>query len=103
MRASENGDINVYTNQKQIYRPCHNRPADSEERYDESSTEYYEEEAYYSSGGGSIGARLMFFLIIQFVIAARGSLALFPRNDSDYKNDNRPPAAILFFCECETP
>jgi hypothetical protein len=32
---------------------------------------------------------LMFFLIIQFVIAARGSLAafpLFPRNDGDYNN-----------------
>jgi hypothetical protein len=41
-----------------------------------------------------------FFPINQFVIAARGSLAAFPlspRNDGDYKNHNRPSAAIHFF------
>jgi hypothetical protein len=57
-----------------------------DEPYEESSTEYYEE-SYYSSGAGSVGALLLFFLIIQFVIAARGSLALSPlspRNDGDY-------------------
>ena len=53
------------------------------EVYGESSSEYYEEVHH---GGGSVASLLMFFLIIQFVIAARGSLALFPRNDSDYKN-----------------
>lgn len=65
----------------------------AEERYIESSTEYYEE-VHYSSGGGSIGALLMFFLIIQFVIAARGSLAAFPlspRNDGDYNKNNNTP------------
>ena len=64
-----------------------------EERYIESSTEYYEE-VHYSSGGGSIGALLMFFLIIQFVIAARGSLAAFPlspRNNGDYNKNNNTP------------
>ena len=37
---------------------------------------------------------LMIFLIIQFVIAARGSLAafpLFPRNDGDYNKNNNTP------------
>jgi hypothetical protein len=57
-----------------------------DEPYVESSTVYYEETSY-SSGGGSVGTLLLFFLIIQFVIAARGSLALSPlspRNDGDY-------------------
>jgi hypothetical protein len=54
-----------------------------EEVYVESSSDYYEEVHH---GGGSVASLLMFFLIIPFVIAARGSLALFPRNDSDYKN-----------------
>ncbi len=66
----------------------------SEEVYFESSTEYYEEVHH---GGGSVASLLMFFLIIPFVIAARGSLALFPRNNSDYKNYNSPLSAILFF------
>jgi hypothetical protein len=48
-----------------------------DEPYGESSTEYYEE-IHYSSSAGSVGALLLFFLIIQFVIAARGSLALSP-------------------------
>jgi hypothetical protein len=64
-----------------------------DEPYGESSTEYYEE-SYYSSGAGSVGMLLLFFLIIQFVIAARGSLALSPlspRNDGDYKNKNKTP------------
>ena len=59
-----------------------------DEPYEESYTEYYEE-SYSESGAGSVGALLLFFLIIQFVIAARGSLALSPlspRNDGDYKN-----------------
>ena len=37
---------------------------------------------------------LIFFLIIQFVIATRGSLAAFPlspRNDGDYKNNYKAP------------
>jgi hypothetical protein len=41
-----------------------------DEPYGESSTEYYQE-SYYSSGAGSVGLLLLFFLIIQFVIAAR--------------------------------
>ena len=61
--------------------------------YEESYTEYYEE-SYYTSGAGSVGALLLFFLIIQFVIAARGSLALSPlspRNDGDYKKNYKTP------------
>jgi len=57
-----------------------------DEPYEESSAEY-DQESYYSSGAGSVGMLLLFFLIIQFVIAARGSLALSPlspRNDGDY-------------------
>jgi hypothetical protein len=57
-----------------------------DEPYVESSTEYYEE-SYYTSGAGSVGLLLLFFLIIQFVIAARGSIALpplSPRHDGDY-------------------
>jgi hypothetical protein len=64
-----------------------------DEPYEESYTEYYEE-SYYESGAGSVGALLLFFLIIQFVIAARGSLALSPlspRNDGDYKNNYKTP------------
>ena len=61
-----------------------------DEPYVESSSVYYEEEVYYSSGGGSIATLLLFFLIIQVVIAARGSLALFPRNDGYYKNNKTP-------------
>ena len=56
-----------------------------DEPYVESSSVYYEEVSY-SSGAGSIGLLLLFFLIIQVVIAARGSLALSPlspRNDGD--------------------
>ena len=53
--------------------------------YEETSGEYYEE-YYYSSGGGSFATLLAFFLIIQVVIAARGSFALSPRNDSEYNN-----------------
>jgi len=55
---------------------------------------YDEEEIHYFSGGDSVGALLMCFLIIQFVIAARGSLAvfpLFPRNDGDYKKHKKTP------------
>ena len=64
-----------------------------DEPYVESSSEYYEEyeEYYYSSGGGSFAPLLIFFLIIQVVIAARGSFALSPRNDSEYKNKNKTP------------
>jgi hypothetical protein len=61
--------------------------------YSGSSGEYYEE-FYYSSGAGSVGTLLLFFLIIQFVIAARGSLALSPlspRNDGDYKKNYKTP------------
>jgi len=61
--------------------------------YIDSSSEYYEE-YYYSSGAGSVATLLLFFLIIQFVIAARGSLALsplFPRNDGDYKKNYKTP------------
>lgn len=61
-----------------------------DEPYVESSSVYYEEEVYYSSGGGSIATLLLFFLIIQVVIAARGPLALFPRNDGYYKNNKTP-------------
>ncbi len=64
-----------------------------DEPYEEPYTEYYEE-SYYVSGAGSIGTLLLFFLIIQFVIAARRSLALSPlspRNDGDYKNKNKTP------------
>jgi len=64
-----------------------------DEFYQEQYTEYYEE-SYYSSGAGSVGTLLLFFLIIQFVIAARGSIALkplFPRNDGDYKNNYKTP------------
>jgi len=53
-----------------------------DEPYTESSSEYYEEH-YYSSGGGSFALLLIFFLLIQVVIAARGSFALSPRNDSE--------------------
>lgn len=64
-----------------------------DEPYGEFSTEYYEE-FHYSSGAGSVGALLLFFMIIQFVIAARGSLAAFPlspRNDGDYNKNNNTP------------
>jgi hypothetical protein len=61
-----------------------------DEPYVESSSVYYEEEISYSSGGGSIATLLLFFLIIQVVIAARGSPALFPRNDGYYKNNKTP-------------
>ncbi|MCG6891397.1 MAG: choice-of-anchor H family protein [Gammaproteobacteria bacterium] len=64
-----------------------------DEPYIDSSSEYYEE-YYYSSGAGSVATLLLFFLIIQFVIAARGSLALsplFPRNDGDYKKNYKTP------------
>jgi hypothetical protein len=63
-----------------------------DEPYVESSSEYYEE-YYYSSdgGGGSLASLLIFFLIIQVVIAARGSFALSPRNDSEYKNKKTTP------------
>ena len=71
----------------------------SEEVYFESSTEYYEEVHH---GGGSVASLLMFFLIIPFVIAARGSLALFPRNNSDYKNHNSPWLQSSFFCGRDT-
>ena len=55
-----------------------------DEPWDEPYEAYYEEEFYSSSsGGGSMAALLLVFLFIQFVIAARGSLALSPRNDSD--------------------
>jgi hypothetical protein len=62
-----------------------------DEPYAESSSEYYEEEYYYSSGGGGFAPLLIFFLIIQVVIAARGSFALSPRDDSEYKNKNKIP------------
>ena len=62
-----------------------------DEPYVEPYTEYYEEEVYYSSGGGSIAALLLVFLIIQVAIAARGSLALSPRNDSEYKKKYKTP------------
>ena len=52
------------------------------EPYVDGGTTYYEEEIYYeSSGGGSMAALLLVFLLIQVVIAARGSLALCPRNE----------------------
>ncbi len=57
---------------------------------EEYSSEYYEE-YYYSSGAGSMAALLAFFLIIQVVIAARGSLALSPRNQSDEKKKKMTP------------
>ena len=49
---------------------------------------------------------LMLFRIAQFVIAARGALAvfpLFPRNDGDYKNNNAPWLQSISFCGCEAP
>ena len=53
--------------------------------------EYYEEEIYYSSGAGSLASLLLVFLTLQVVIAARGSLALSPRNESDnYKKKGTP-------------
>jgi hypothetical protein len=59
--------------------------------YEEDYEEYYEEEVHYSSGGGSLVSLLLVFLIIQVVIAARGQLALSPRNESDnYKNNIAP-------------
>jgi hypothetical protein len=61
-----------------------------DEPYVESSSEYYEEEYYYSSGGGSFAPLLIFFLIIQVVIAARGSFALSPCNDSEYNKKKTP-------------
>jgi len=61
-----------------------------DEPYEESYSEYYEE-GYYVSGAASVGTLLLFFLIIQFVIAARGSLALSPRNDSDYNYKYKTP------------
>ncbi len=44
-----------------------------------------------SSGAGSFATLLLFFLIIQVVIAARGALALTPCKKSDDKNKNRLP------------
>lgn len=46
----------------------------------ETYEEYYVEEVYTESGGGSLASLLLVFLIIQVVIAARGPLALSPRN-----------------------
>ena len=53
--------------------------------------EYYEEEVHYSSGAGSLASLLLLFLTLQVVIAARGPLALSPRNESkNYKNKGNP-------------
>jgi len=53
--------------------------------------EYYEEETYYSSGAGSLASLLLVFLTLQVVIAARGPLALSPRNEiENYKNKGNP-------------
>lgn len=57
-----------------------------EDRYQD---EPYEED--YSHGGGSMTSLLAFFLIIQVVIAARGSLALSPCSKSDNKKKKRTP------------
>lgn len=64
----------------------------SDEPYAEPSGGYgyYQEEYYYSSGGGSFASLLLFFLVLQVVIAARGSLALFPRNDGENKKKMTP-------------
>ena len=53
------------------------------EPYGETGTTYYEEEVYYESsgGGGSMSALLLVFLFMLVVIAARGSLAICPRNE----------------------
>ncbi|MCP4336179.1 MAG: hypothetical protein GY785_26345 [Gammaproteobacteria bacterium] len=59
-----------------------------DEPYVEPYEEYYEEEVHYSSGAGSLASLLLVFLTLQVVIAARGSLALCPRNEGGkYKND----------------
>jgi hypothetical protein len=52
----------------------------------EPEVETYEEVHYHDHGGNSLASLLLIFLIIRVVIAARGSLALSPRNISDYKN-----------------
>lgn len=62
-----------------------------DEPYAEPYEAYYESEVYYASGGGSMAALLLVFLIIQVVIAARGSLALSPRNYSEQKNKKKTP------------
>ena len=56
----------------------------------ETYEEYYEE-VHYSSGGGSLASLLLVFLIIQLVIAARGPLALSPRNNRDNNHKNGIP------------
>ena len=57
----------------------------------ETYEEYYEEEVYYSEGAGSLASLLLVFLFIQVVIAARGTLALSPRNNRDkYKKNGTP-------------
>jgi len=57
----------------------------------EAYEEYYEEEVHYSSGAGSLVSLLLLFLTLQVVIAARGPLALSPRNESEnHKNKGNP-------------
>jgi len=56
---------------------------------DRSWDDPYEE--YHSHGGGSITSLLVFFLIIQVVIAARGALALSPCKNSENKKKNKLP------------
>ena len=49
----------------------------------ESYDEYYYEEVSYSHGAGSMGSLLLFFLMVQVAIAARGFLASTPRKKSE--------------------
>ncbi|MCP4875150.1 MAG: hypothetical protein GY896_06700 [Gammaproteobacteria bacterium] len=56
---------------------------------DRAWDEPYHDHGHISAHAGSMGLLLMFFLIIQVVIAARGALALSPCNKSDKNNNNR--------------
>jgi hypothetical protein len=58
--------------------------------WDEPYEEFYSE-VYVSHGGGSMATLLLFFLIIQVVIAARGALALSPCKKSEKYNKKRLP------------
>jgi len=58
--------------------------------WDEPHGEFFGE-VHVSHGAGSIALLLVFFLIIQVVIAARGALALSPCKNSENNNKNRLP------------
>lgn len=51
--------------------------------WDDSYDEFYGEVSYSSHGAGDFGALLVFFLLVQVAIAARGFLALTPLQKSD--------------------